>query len=82
MEDTNEINAEDITFSQNAQLKALVAKNITVIENICVKFYGIIRGDLILKKGSKMFLHGSLYGNLVNEGGELHLFHTNKKEGF
>jgi len=56
MEDTNEINAEDITFSQNAQLKALVAKNITVIENICVKFYGIIRGDLILKKGSKMLI--------------------------
>jgi len=63
-----------VEISVNMQIHNLKADEVTVCENITARLFGSIQKKLILKKGSKVFLHGVLFGDVKNEGGELHVF--------
>lgn len=63
-----------ITIKQNVQYNNIQAERVTVNENITARLYGSIHKSLVLKKGSKVYLHGTLNGEIINEGGELILF--------
>ncbi len=63
----------DILVSANSQYNHLDADNVTVEENITTRLFGTIRQKLIIKKGARVYFHGSA-GKVENSGGELHQF--------
>ena len=80
MEEFKIINTEikgNLFVIRNTQYNNLNAMNVTVGENIITRLYGNIRGKLIIQKGAKVYLHGTVSGKLENHGGELHVFSKN-----
>ena len=63
-----------VIVKENTQFNDIDAESVIVEKNIIARLYGNIQNLLILKKGAKIFLHGVLYGNVNNEGGEVHIF--------
>lgn len=63
-----------ITIAVNTQINNLNADEVIVAENVMARLFGQINKTLTLKKGSRVILHGTIYGNVNNEGGELSLF--------
>jgi hypothetical protein len=59
---------------RDSQYNNLNAVNVTVANNITARLYGNIKGKLIIQKGARVYLHGSVSGKLENLGGELHVF--------
>ena len=64
----------NIYVRENTQYNNIQAENVTVFENVIVRLFGVVKGLLTLKAGSSVYLHGSLYGSVKNEGGEIHIF--------
>jgi len=62
----------------NTQINELNATYVTIGENVTARLYGIIKKKLVLKKGSKLYMHGSILGTIENEGGEIQVFPPNK----
>ena len=54
------------------------AQDVTIAKSVTVRLYGNINGLLTLKAGSRLYLHGILFGSVKNEGGELHVYQVNK----
>ena len=68
----------NIYIIRDTQYNKLNALNVTVAENVKVRIYGMIKGKLIIKKGARVYLHGSVAGKLENLGGEIHIFSKEK----
>jgi hypothetical protein len=68
----SEING-DITININTQINNLNANEVVVTERVKARLFGKIHKSLTLKEGSHVILHGTLYGVVKNEGGELTL---------
>ncbi len=64
----------EVSVIIDTQYNNFIGENVTVAENILARFYGLIMQDLVLKKGSIVYLHGKLIGKLINEGGTLYVF--------
>lgn len=64
----------NIVIKQDTQFNNIDAENVTIEKNVTARLYGNIQKRLILKKGAKIFLHGILYGDISDEGGEVHIF--------
>jgi hypothetical protein len=64
----------NITVAVNTQINNLNADEVTVSENVSVRLFGKIHKALTIKKGAVVILHGTIYGAVNNEGGELSLF--------
>ncbi len=67
-----------VIVKENTQFNDIDAESIIVEKNIIARLYGNVQKLIILKKGAKIFLHGILYGNVNNEGGEIHIFNKEK----
>ena len=67
----------ELTF--DTQVNSLNADKVVVYENISARLFGDIHKLLVLKKGSQVFLHGRILGDVKNEGGELNVFEIDKK---
>lgn len=63
-----------VIVKENTQFNNIDAESVIVEKDIIARLYGNIQKLLILKKGAKIFLHGVLYGDVNNEGGEVHIF--------
>ncbi len=61
----------NIKVNGNSQYNHLNADTVTVEENVIARLFGTINTKLIIKKGARVYLHGTLRGELQNEGGEL-----------
>lgn len=64
----------NIIVKENTQFNNILADNVTIDKNVTARFYGSVKGLLTLKAGSVLYLHGTLYGSVQNEGGEVHIF--------
>jgi hypothetical protein len=64
----------EITIKENTQYNNIDADIVIVEAGIKAKLYGNIRKTLVLKKNSKVFLHGQFLGKLQDEGGRLYHF--------
>jgi len=64
----------DVVAGSDSQYNNIEADSIIVAENVTVRLFGSVKNMVILKKGSRLFMHGIIYGNVHNEGGELHIF--------
>lgn len=63
----------DIFVTQDTQFNNIDANQITIAANVKVRLYGTAR-EVILRPGSSLYLHGKIYGNIHNEGGEVFTF--------
>ncbi len=64
----------EVVINLNTQYNNLKADQVTVTENVTARIYGTIEGNVILKKGSRLHLHGVIRGKAINEGGEVYLY--------
>lgn len=64
----------NIEITSDTQINDLNADTVTIAENVKARLYGVIHTKLILRKDSSVILHGTIYGDLQNEGGELSLY--------
>jgi len=69
----------DLTVISNEQYNNIIGENVIVSENIVARFYGIINKNLTLKKGATVYMHGKIFGKIINEGGILYIFDTTGK---
>lgn len=69
----------DVVVKENTQFNNIVANNAIIEKYVTARFYGSVRGLLTLKQGSKLYLHGTLYGSVQNEGGEVHIFNKDQQ---
>lgn len=60
----------DIHVHENSQYNNLHAETVTVEQDVTVRLFGSISNKLTIKKGARVYLHGSLAGTLDNLGGE------------
>jgi hypothetical protein len=62
-----------IKVKEDCQYNKVKADKVVIDENVTVRLYGTMN-TLILKRGAKLFLHGIVYGNIENKGGEIFVF--------
>ncbi|HEY6162154.1 MAG TPA: hypothetical protein VI112_13060 [Bacteroidia bacterium] len=64
----------DVTISRNTQFNNIRANTVVIQENITARLFGTIKKSLVLNKGSRLILHGSILGQVENLGGELFFY--------
>jgi hypothetical protein len=57
----------------NSQYNRVNATSVTIAENVTVRLFGVVKRKLIIKKGARVYLHGTVLGKVENSGGELHI---------
>lgn len=63
----------EVVIKENSQFNEIQAEKVTVHSNITARLFGSVK-DLTLKKDSLLYIHGRILGNVINEGGEIHIF--------
>lgn len=74
MEVIKEKTTGNMVIKRDSQYNDVEAQNVVIAKSVTARIYGNIKGLLTLKAGSRLYLHGVLYGSVQNEGGELHVF--------
>ncbi|MGZ3898859.1 MAG: hypothetical protein ACXVO9_05815 [Bacteroidia bacterium] len=64
----------EVTITIDTQYNNIKATKVIITEDVTARLYGDIMEKLILKKGARLYLHGTVHGEIENEGGELYLF--------
>jgi hypothetical protein len=64
----------NVHIKQHAQFNDIRADKVIIAENVTARLYGTIKMSLILKKGSRLLLHGTITGKIENEGGEITIY--------
>lgn len=62
-----------IIIRENSQFNNINAEKVIIDENITARLFGSIK-NIVLEKGSKLFLHGVISGTVKNKGGEIQIF--------
>ncbi len=62
-----------VCIKENSQYNNIKADKVIIAENVTARLFGSVT-DIVLKKGSLIYFHGEISGNVQNEGGELHIF--------
>lgn len=68
----------NIIVEEDIQYNDVEAEDVIIENGVTARMYGNINGILILKPGSRLFLHGKHFGDIENKSGELHVFSGNK----
>jgi hypothetical protein len=63
-----------VHITSDAQYNNLKADIVILSENVTARLYGNIKHTVKLKKGSTLYLHGKLEGQIENEGGRIHIY--------
>ena len=61
----------NITITADTQINNLMADEVVVAEKVTVRLFGTIEKTLVLKEKSIVIFHGTINGEIINEGGEL-----------
>lgn len=64
----------DLVLKENAVITATVTGRVTVTKGNSLSVSGTICGDLILEYDSTALIEGNVFGNVINNGGYLHIF--------
>lgn len=62
-----------VCIKENSQYNNINADKVIIAENVTARLYGSVN-NIVLKKGSLIYLHGIISGSVQNEGGEIHVF--------
>lgn len=60
----------DVLVHENSQYNNIRADRVTILENTTARLFGTIKYKLTLQKGARVYLHGSVLGEVENMGGE------------
>jgi hypothetical protein len=64
----------ELIINLDSQYNNLKAEIVIVKENVTARLFGTISEQLVIKSGACVYLHGSITGNIENEGGELFIY--------
>ncbi|MES2566882.1 MAG: hypothetical protein V4565_08445 [Bacteroidota bacterium] len=64
-----------IHITENSQFNSIQCDKVVLEENITVRLFGKV-GDIVLKKGSLVFVHGIVTGDVENQGGIIHIYNN------
>jgi len=64
----------EVHINTNSQYNNINARKVTVAENVTARLFGNVSQLLVLKKGSRIFFHGTITGRVKNEEGELFVY--------
>lgn len=62
-----------VRIKENSQFNNIKAERVVLAENITARLFGSVN-DIVLNRGSRLFFHGKISGNVKNKGGELIIF--------
>lgn len=71
MSDCKIIDAEtkgEVLIKIDSQYNNIKADKVIVAENIKARLFGTIKDLLVIKKGAKVILHGTIKGKIENQG--------------
>lgn len=68
---------KELAINEDSQYNNLDADKVVVAENVVVRIFGTVK-DISLKKNSRIYIHGTIKGNVLNDGGEIHVFGDDK----
>lgn len=63
----------EIKITENSQYNEIQAEKVIVSPKVTARLYGNVK-DITLQKDSLLYMHGRILGNVINEGGEIHIF--------
>ncbi len=69
----SKVEGSEIRITEDTQINAVKAEKILVASNVTARFFGVVTKEIVLEPGAKVYLHGHLYGNVVNKGGEIYI---------
>jgi hypothetical protein len=46
-------------------------------ENVTARLFGTVK-EITLKKDARLYIHGKIVGSVSNEGGEIHVFNSER----
>ncbi len=61
-----------VRIQEDCQYNKIEAERVIVDEHVTARLFGRVK-DVVVKKGGRLFLHGTIYGRIQNEG-EIVLF--------
>lgn len=64
----------DLIIGEPTSLLGLIHGKVTVLPGVNLQVHGRIVGTLIVEAGSEVFMHGVIQGDVINRGGQLHVF--------
>ena len=64
----------NLIITLDSQYNNLKAEIVIVKENVIARLFGTVSKQLIIKKGARVYLHGSVAGQIDNDGGELFIY--------
>jgi hypothetical protein len=65
-----------VHIARNMQYNNIRADEVHVAEGVRARIFGSVNGRIVLQKDSKLFIHGSFKGEIINNGGRVYLFET------
>lgn len=63
-----------VHVNENMQFNDIDADEVIIYEGIRARLFGNVNQRLVLKAGAKVFIHGKIKGEIINEGGRIYLY--------
>jgi len=64
-----------VRIQEDSQFNNIKAERVIIGENVTARLFGSVN-DIVLNRGSRLFFHGKIMGNVKNKGGEILIFNT------
>ncbi len=62
-----------VKIRENSQFNNIKADRVVLTENVTARLFGSVH-DIVLHRGSRLFFHGTILGNVKNKGGEIVIY--------
>ncbi len=66
----------DVNMVESSSLQGQIIGCVTLNSGVNLQMHGMIIGKLILEKDSEAFIHGTINGDIENNGGHLYVYGT------
>ncbi|MEM5625472.1 hypothetical protein AAHB47_12715 [Bacillus wiedmannii] len=74
MKTKKEMVERDWMVDEDTDFQGIATKSIIVDNNVKFKMRGIVSGNLFISKGAEVEIHGTVKGDVGNEGGDLKVY--------
>ncbi|MCW3076950.1 MAG: hypothetical protein JWO32_1559 [Bacteroidetes bacterium] len=71
---SEQIDGKEVHIRENSQYNNIQADHVCIYEGVRARLFGHVKTQITIKKGAKLFIHGTISGNIINEGGRIYHF--------
>lgn len=71
---SHQVDGKEVHIRENTQFNNIHADHVYVYEGIRARLFGHVKTQITVKKGAKLFIHGTISGDIINEGGRIYHF--------